>query len=150
MLVRLLPYWLTAVTALEYVHVPQTPVEPRWSAQDTRVASRAGNSSTWPYGPFSTQGRDIVNSRGEVITWAGVNWPLSLETMVPEGLEWASAEEILDMVGSVGFNFVRMYVLLFSLPTRLDTDLGNTVSGDTRSRWWIRSTTATAQTCLWR
>jgi endoglucanase len=28
-------------------------------------------------GPYSTRGRDIVDSRGEKITWAGVNWPMS-------------------------------------------------------------------------
>jgi len=28
--------------------------------------------------------------------------------MVPEGLEWASAEEILDDIASVGFNYIRM------------------------------------------
>lgn len=32
------------------------------------------------------------------------------ETMLPEGLEFASAEEILEQVASVGFNFVRMSV----------------------------------------
>lgn len=69
---------------------------------------RTGNSSVWPYGPLSTKGRDIVNSRDEVIQWAGVNWPMSGETMVPEGLEWASAEDILEDVASVGFNFIRM------------------------------------------
>jgi hypothetical protein len=30
------------------------------------------------------------------------------ESMVPEGLEWASAEGILDDIKSVGFNFIRM------------------------------------------
>jgi hypothetical protein len=30
--------------------------------------------------------------------------------MVPEGLEHSSAEDILDMVRSVGFNFIRMLV----------------------------------------
>jgi len=105
-----LPYFLAAVTALDNVRLPQHPAEPRWSSVDeTRhVEPRAGNSSAWPYGPFNTKGRDIVNSRGEAITWAGVNWPLSLETMVPEGLEWVSVEEILDNVASVGFNFIRM------------------------------------------
>jgi hypothetical protein len=34
-------------------------------------------AQAWPYGPFRTKGRNIVNSRGEVITWAGVNWPMS-------------------------------------------------------------------------
>lgn len=32
------------------------------------------------------------------------------ETMIPEGLEWASAEEILDDIKGVGFNYIRMYV----------------------------------------
>lgn len=110
MLLYILPYLLAAVSALEHIRLPQLPVEPRWSSyDDTRhVEPRAANSSVWPYGPFSTQGREIVNSRGEAITWAGVNWPLSLETMIPEGLEWVSAEEILDKVASVGFNFIRM------------------------------------------
>ncbi|KAK1753321.1 glycoside hydrolase superfamily [Echria macrotheca] len=65
----------------------------------------------WPYGPFHTSGRDIVNSKGDKITWAGVNWPLSGETMIPEGLEHAFVDDILNMVASVGFNFVRMRVL---------------------------------------
>ncbi|KAF2036668.1 glycoside hydrolase [Setomelanomma holmii] len=59
-------------------------------------------------GPYSTSGRDIVDSKGNKITWAGVNWPLSGETMIPEGLEWASASDILDDVASVGFNYIRM------------------------------------------
>lgn len=32
------------------------------------------------------------------------------ETMIPEGLEWASAAEILDDIKSVGWNYIRMYV----------------------------------------
>lgn len=32
--------------------------------------------------------------------------------MIPEGLELASAEDILESVAGVGFNFVRMYVCL--------------------------------------
>lgn len=37
--------------------------------------------------------------------------PYLVETMIPEGLEFASAEEILENVAGVGFNFVRMYVI---------------------------------------
>lgn len=33
--------------------------------------------------------------------------------MVPEGLEWASAEEILNDIAGVGFNYIRMYVRAF-------------------------------------
>ncbi|KAI3338544.1 glycoside hydrolase family 5 protein [Ustulina deusta] len=70
--------------------------------------STVGPSREWPYAPFSTRGRDIVNNRGDVVTWAGVNWPMSGETMIPEGLEWKSAADILDDVASVGFNYIRM------------------------------------------
>ncbi|KAJ2976485.1 hypothetical protein NUW58_g8075 [Xylaria curta] len=69
---------------------------------------RESLGSKWPYAPFSTKGRDIVNSRGDVVTWAGVNWPMSGETMIPEGLEWKSAADILDDVAGVGFNYIRM------------------------------------------
>lgn len=62
----------------------------------------------WPYGPLSTSGRYILNSQGEKVKWAGVNWPLNLETMLPEGIEWSSADEILDSLTDVGFNFIRM------------------------------------------
>lgn len=37
----------------------------------------------WPYGPFRTDGRDIVNARGEKVKWAGVNWPMSGNPAVP-------------------------------------------------------------------
>ncbi|KAI2468415.1 glycoside hydrolase family 5 protein [Annulohypoxylon bovei var. microspora] len=82
-------------------------LESRWQS---RVNRRQVNSTTsgWPYRPFRTKGRDVVNSRDEVVTWAGVNWPLSGETMIPEGLEWKSAEDILSEVAYVGFNFIRM------------------------------------------
>lgn len=100
---------LLGTSSAQYFRVPHSPSEPRWSTSENQVIeSRAGNSSVWPYGPLTTRGRDIVNARGEAITWAGVNWPLSGETMIPEGLEWASAEQILDEVASVGFNFIRM------------------------------------------
>lgn len=55
--------------------VPASNNAPRWQS-DVEVRA-AGNTSQWPYGPFKTQGRDIVNSRGEVLSWAGINWPMS-------------------------------------------------------------------------
>jgi hypothetical protein len=75
---------------------------------------------------MSTKGRDIVNSRGEVVKWAGVNWPGSGmhivaqldsysvsdkaagETMIPEGLEFKSVEELVSDIADVGFNFIRL------------------------------------------
>ncbi|KAH7319868.1 Exo-beta-1,3-glucanase, partial [Stachybotrys elegans] len=64
--------------------------------------------SKWPYGPFHTEGRDIVNARGEKITFVGINWPMSGETMIPEGLEKRSAKEIVDDIAALGMNFIRM------------------------------------------
>lgn len=40
-------------------------------------AHEVRDSSSWPHGPFRTEGRDIVNARGDKIKWAGVNWPMS-------------------------------------------------------------------------
>ncbi|KAK4199531.1 glycoside hydrolase family 5 protein [Triangularia verruculosa] len=95
----LLHLWIIAITAVVVVA----------NTNPNFLLPRQQNSSTtWPYGPFSTRGRDIINSRNEVITWAGVNWPLSGETMIPEGLEHASADSILDRIASAGFNFIRM------------------------------------------
>jgi hypothetical protein len=39
---------------------------------------QATNSTSLSFnGPYSTRGRDIVDSNGEKTTWAGVNWPMS-------------------------------------------------------------------------
>lgn len=38
------------------------------------VFPRQQNTTEWPYGPYRTEGRDIVDSRGDVVTLAGVNW----------------------------------------------------------------------------
>lgn len=39
-----------------------------------RQASNTSESG-WPYGPFHTEGRDIVDSNGDSVTWTGINWP---------------------------------------------------------------------------
>lgn len=80
----------------------------------------------WPYAPFTTSGRDIVNSRGDVVTYAGVNWPGAGETMLPEGLQYQvrkgtmpflahetnitsqSVESIVSKVKSLGMNVIRL------------------------------------------
>lgn len=46
--------------------------------------------------------------------------------MIPEGLEWASAEEILDDIASVGWNYIRMYVLQATLKDFQLTSTGAT------------------------
>lgn len=64
--------------------------------------------TSWPHGPLSTRGRDIINAQNQTVTWAGVNWPLSGESMIPEGLEYKSVDDILDSLQDIGFNFIRM------------------------------------------
>lgn len=93
-----------------FAQFPRAPVPllERHGVRSERHVERHENAAEWPHGPLKTKGRDIINSKGDVITWAGVNWPMSGETMVPEGLEWASVDKILDNVASVGFNFIRM------------------------------------------
>lgn len=76
-------------------------------SEERTAKSDESLGSDWPYGPLSTNGRVILNSRNEVVKWAGVNWPGSGETMVPEGLEWLSVDEIMDKIAGVGFNFIR-------------------------------------------
>jgi hypothetical protein len=45
-------------------------------AYNVRRQASNGTSGQWN-GPYSTKGRDIVDAKGEKITWAGVNWPMS-------------------------------------------------------------------------
>ena len=109
-LATMLSFQTAAVAVAAVLQAPLTAHAITLPNEASIISSRADNngSSQWPYGPFSTSGRDIVNSKGEAVTWAGVNWPGSGETMVPEGLEFQSVENILDRVKSIGFNFIRL------------------------------------------
>jgi endoglucanase len=67
---------LGTTAAANYIQSPASLVHGVRSA-DVKVRQAGSSPTGWPYGPFSTKGRDIVNSRGDVISWAGVNWPMS-------------------------------------------------------------------------
>jgi endoglucanase len=54
-------------------YVPESARDPHFQLN---LSKRAGNGSAF-HGPYSTKGRDIVDSRGEKVSWAGVNWPMS-------------------------------------------------------------------------
>lgn len=45
--------------------------------ENVGISSHQARDKSWPYGPFNTKGRDIVDARGEKVTWAGINWPMS-------------------------------------------------------------------------
>lgn len=62
----------------------------------------------WPYAPFRSHSRWILDSRGEIVTYAGANWPGSLRPMVPEGLQYASVDSIAEQIASLGMNVIRL------------------------------------------
>lgn len=59
-------------------------------------------------GPLSTSGRWIVDSNGQNVTYAGVNWPGAAETMLPEGLQYQSISTIVGKIKSLGMNVIRL------------------------------------------
>ncbi|PYH48059.1 cellulase family protein [Aspergillus saccharolyticus JOP 1030-1] len=58
--------------------------------------------------PLSTSGRWIVDSAGNNVTYAGVNWPGAAEAMLPEGLQYQSIEYIVSKIKSLGMNVIRL------------------------------------------
>lgn len=64
--------------------------------------------ASWPDLPFTVSGRDIISASGEKVVYAGVNWPGAADTMLPEGLQYASVADIVGFVKSLGMNIVRL------------------------------------------
>lgn len=58
--------------------------------------------------PFSTAGRDIIDSTGNVFFMTGVNWPAHQEAMIPEGLQYSSIKDIVAWVPRLGLNTIRL------------------------------------------
>ncbi|EHL01724.1 putative endoglucanase E1 [Glarea lozoyensis 74030] len=64
--------------------------------------------AAWPYGPLVTDGRWIRNTKNEVVTPVGVNWPGHGEAMIPEGLQYASINKVLKDIKSLNLNIIRL------------------------------------------
>jgi hypothetical protein len=62
----------------------------------------------WPNGPFRSEGPWILNNSDENVTYTGVNWPGAADTMVPEGLQYASISSIVAMIKELGMNVIRL------------------------------------------
>jgi hypothetical protein len=75
------------------------------STSPTESHNGAGN---WPYAPFTTTSRWIVDAAGHNVTYAGVNWPGAADTMIPEGLQYASIQSIISKIKSLGMNVIRL------------------------------------------
>src|SRR5437764_2039321 len=64
--------------------------------------------AAWPNGPFRSEGPWVLNDAGENVTYAGVNWPGAADTMVPEGLQYASISDVVAKIKSLGMNVIRL------------------------------------------
>ncbi|TGJ85530.1 hypothetical protein E0Z10_g3280 [Xylaria hypoxylon] len=73
-------------------------------SSSTEIERRA----SWPNGPLVTSGRWITDATGATVTYVGVNWPGSLETMIPEGLQYQSIETLVSKIKSLGMNAIRL------------------------------------------
>lgn len=82
--------------------------------------SYVAQASSWPYGPFYTSGRFIVNTNGKHVTYAGVNWPGAADTMIPEGLQYQSIESIVSKIKSLGMNVIRLTYAIEMIDDILD------------------------------
>ncbi|KAI3318128.1 glycoside hydrolase family 5 protein [Xylariaceae sp. AK1471] len=67
-----------------------------------------GRRAAWPNGPLTTSGRWITDATGAKVTYVGVNWPGSLDTMIPEGLQYQSIETVVSKIKSLGMNAIRL------------------------------------------
>ncbi|KAK7937984.1 glycoside hydrolase family 5 protein [Apiospora aurea] len=62
----------------------------------------------WPNGPFVTSDRWVTDKSGNIVTYAGVNWPGHIDVMIPEGLQYQSIASIVSKIKSLGMNAVRL------------------------------------------
>ncbi len=76
--------------------------------------------AAWPYGPFTSSGRWIVNTNGQHVTYAGVNWPGAADTMIPEGLQYQSIATIVSKIKSLGMNVIRLTYAIEMIDDILD------------------------------
>lgn len=72
------------------------------------LASPIEERATWPYAPFTTSGRWILDSAGHNVSYAGANWPGAADTMIPEGLQYQSIATIVGKLKSLGMNVIRL------------------------------------------
>jgi hypothetical protein len=65
-------------------------------------------AAVWPYAPLTTSGRWILDAAGHNVTYAGVNWPGAADTMIPEGLQYASIASIVSRIKALKMNVIRL------------------------------------------
>jgi len=58
--------------------------------------------------PFFTNDRWIIDSNQNHVPYVGINWPGAADTMLPEGLQYSSIQNIVQKISETGFNAVRL------------------------------------------
>jgi hypothetical protein len=70
--------------------------------------------------PFSTSGNSIIDAKGTVVRMRCVNWPGSMQTLMPEGLQHNSIENIVLLIQQMNMTCVR---LTYSIEVTLSSNL---------------------------
>ena len=70
--------------------------------------------------PFSTSGNSIIDANGTVVRMRCVNWPGSMETLIPEGLQHNSIDNIVLLIKQMNMTCVR---LTYSIDVTLSSNL---------------------------
>jgi hypothetical protein len=70
--------------------------------------------------PFSTSGNSIIDANGTIVRMRCVNWPGSMETLLPEGLQHNSIENIVLLIKQMNMTCVR---LTYSIDVTLSSNL---------------------------
>ncbi|KAK8848918.1 glycoside hydrolase family 5 protein [Apiospora arundinis] len=81
---------------------------PGFAGTAADITPRAALSSPWPNGPFATSDRWMTDASGNIVTYAGVNWPGHIDVMIPEGLQYQSVASLVSKVKSLGMNAIRL------------------------------------------
>ncbi|KAK2042127.1 beta-1,6-galactanase [Colletotrichum somersetense] len=74
----------------------------------TVAAVPHARQAAWPNGPLTTNGRWQQDASGNIVNFAGTNWPGHGEVMIPEGLQYNSVEQVVSKIRSVGMNAIRL------------------------------------------
>lgn len=79
-------------------------------------------AQSWPNGPFTTSDRDIIDASGNVVTYAGANWPGAADVMIPEGLQYQSVGSIVAKLKEVNLNVIRLTYAIEMVDQIYDND----------------------------
>jgi hypothetical protein len=83
--------------------------------------------------PFSTSGNSIIDAKGTIVRMRCANWPGSMETLMPEGLQHNSIDNIVLLIKQMNLTCVR---LTYSIDV---TQSGNLTAYESLSRLKLAS-----------